>query len=170
MCHEFVPVSHNSLKVCPNPKCRGLISVSGGESLFDDFCRVLYRYKKFLSEDYTKNSLWYHATSVENWEQHTLAKSGFLMHAGSRETAIQRAIQISPRPTKLYTLRLKPCARVDKNIFDDAECFPDSADDLEGVWDGSTVARYVNAYEIPGSISIVAPTDLFYIVHEKDLN
>ena len=91
------------------------------------------------------------------------------MHAGSRETAIQRVAN-SSRPVKLYTLRLKPYARVDENIFDDAECFPDNAEDLYGVWDGSTVARYVNAYEIPGSISIVAPTDLFYIVHEKDLN
>lgn len=123
------------------------------------------RSEKLLNDDVAKTARWFHATTRENWAEEiaTIGEKGtFILHAGTREAAMERAKDgIRTKGTTYYVheLTLNADAELAPHILYDENNWPmyDSRHTEE--WDEEIhrydAARYVNIWEAPGSVSIL---------------
>lgn len=118
----------------------------------------------YFDEDYARNAIWYHATSYENWFE-TAHANRKMVHLGTHESAIDRFEhkKFEGGNWFLYALKMRPGADLSPVVVpDDDSVAPEVYNHI-----GSDknymhrVTRYVNAYEAPGSISLVAALSEF---------
>lgn len=123
-------------------------------------------YHMYLSGDTIHDQKWYHATQRKNWLKNIRVESGkppFYPHVGSLETVqefiLQRELGVS------YVGIGGSWILYEVSINEDAtlQTGPACGDEVdEGGWarrmrrERKDVVRYVNLYESPGSISLVA--------------
>lgn len=115
---------------------------------------ILERYQHMMSlKKCYEEPYWYHATTTVDWP-----RGRFLAHIGSKESALDRARCM--KYDRLYRLEIDISAEWSPHIVADDNFWPT---DPERKNDRETelfrdVTRYVNRYEIPGSVSLLADT------------
>ena len=149
---------------CPNCNDRVALEDSGVDIRSNE--------AKFLDVKAVRDASWFHVTTTEDWLD-KMEDKGIdyeedmpLLHIGSREAAMDRLRDLMRwRDTSrdgatwyLYELKVKPEAKIQQGIFaDENDDCPSTAGDAEGTtYDGNGVNRYVNTYEAPGTVSLVA--------------
>lgn len=129
--------------------------------------KVLPRYQHLLNLDKAQDQpFWYHATNVQEWPkvQTLLPVNHWLAHIGSKESALDRANH--QKYTLLYKVVIDPDALWSPCVTDDWNEWPTHEVDLhrEVFYNFSEVTRYVNRYEIPGSISLLVASKHIRVV------
>jgi hypothetical protein len=131
----------------------------------DSYVDVESRSAKLLEDNAAKTTHWFHVTTRENWvkEIATVGEKGtYLLHAGTREAATERAkdsIRTEGTVYYMHELVLNEDAVLAPHVLYDENNWPmyDSRHTEE--WDEEIhrydAARYVNTWEAPGSISIL---------------
>lgn len=124
--------------------------------------------------------LWYHATTRDDWYDNlwnfAVRMDRFpLVHIGTKETALDRAKQMSKiwhGVGWLHTVRILPTATVSNFVIEDMNYWPDEADELgRGEFKKFTsVTRYLNRYEEPGSISLLVDYRVIEVVDSTRLS
>jgi len=132
--------------------------------------------QKFLNASAVRSSLWHHATYRSNWyvgldEYSREAGEDILIHLGTREASLDRARTLLGKT--LYTVKINPEATISPYVVEDDNTWPEGTGDLsvEG-WNGyfGDVTRYVNRYEMPGSISLIVNYKMISIVEVETLD
>jgi len=139
--------------------------------------------ERFFEKEAVLESEWYHYTAHgADWEAflepgNPKAK---LVHLGSKESALDRKshtrlARSGSEELRLYRVRLKPGAVVAENILQDDPFNAKSAPLVSegGVQKGilmGGVTRYLNAYEDPGSMSLMVNPELIEIVDMTELD
>jgi hypothetical protein len=131
----------------------------------DCWVDVESRSEKLLDDSTAKNARWFHVTTRENWVEEiaTITEKGtFILHAGTREAATERAkdsIRVKGTAYYVHELVLDEDANLAPHILYDENNWPmyDSRHTEE--WDEEIhaydAARYINIWEAPGSVSIL---------------
>lgn len=142
--------------------------------IFASELTILPRYQYLLSlKNAMKEKVWYHATDYDSyysdgtWEESIIAARSsddpFLVHIGSMESAVDRG-EVSYADT-LFTLRLRPEFLWSPEVTDDHNCWPEKFSDTQGEFGNfADITRYVNRYEIPGSVSLLVRADALSVV------
>lgn len=146
-----------------------LIDHNCGKEIYieDAKVRILPRYQHLLDLNRAHNQpFWYHATNISNWPTNVTDKpdDSWLAHIGSKESALDRAK--SRDYTHMFKVKIDPSANWSPYVTDDWNEWPETGYDLwkEVYQKFSEVTRYVNRYEIPGSISLLVASDLIRVV------
>lgn len=135
---------------------------------------ILPRYSEYLRADNVRGSVWYHATHHENWLERMLELDGpensVLLHIGSVESALDRANVRNY--DHLYAVKIDPSAVISPSIVDDSNDWPETVKMIPQYGTGEEykdVTRYVNRYEIPGSISLLVDSRMLKVVSTKKI-
>lgn len=148
--------------------CYGIEHTCGGYTDMDAMgLTILPRYWQFLRAPRTRDALWYHATAIENWADAILDNpEEILVHVGSLESATARA-GMGSRGQYMNVLRIKSGFEIAPSVVGDINRWPETYRETQRIvksqfWrheqnymNFSDVTRYVNRYEIPGSISLL---------------
>lgn len=131
--------------------------------------------EKYFHKDAVREDEWYHYTSHEDWESFLSPDNdeARVVHLGTKEAALDRQNHTDRAVGKLYKLRLKPEAEIADEILEDD---PYNQQDAPLVSEGgvqkgilvSGVTRYMNYYEDPGSVSLVANPRLLEVVEVQE--
>jgi hypothetical protein len=126
-----------------------------------------------LSQDAVRETVWFHATYVEDWFEKISTGHGmeredgdFLyVHVGSEDAARDIAkykyfdgYSFSDEPiVMLYQVKLKTGAKLSSRVVNDNETWRDFGSVVEGSKEaiGGDAVRYLNRWESPGSISLL---------------
>lgn len=127
---------------------------------------ILKSSHRYLDPDVVLQSNWWHSTRKENW--HDVVPGDVTVHVGTHHAARQRAKHtgapaIRNSPVFLYKLRLKPNVKVNKSVY------RDTSDNSRNAGK-NRVTRYVNIYESPGSMSLIARRDDLEVVSFERLD
>lgn len=133
-------------------------------------------YFDFLKKDNLRanDRVWYHATTRENWYD-SLESYAFtterdpLVHIGSKATALDRARQMAKiwrGEGWLHTVKILPYAEISNFVVEDMNYWPERAHEIgRGDFKKFTsVTRYLNRYEEPGSISLLVDYRVIRVV------
>lgn len=131
--------------------------------------------EKYFNKQAVRDDEWYHYTSHEAWESFLNEDNdeARVVHLGTKEAALDRQNHTDRAVGKLYKVRLKPEAEIADEVLEDD---PYNQEDAPLVREGgiqkgilvSGVTRYMNYYEDPGSVSLVANPRLLEIVEVQD--
>lgn len=133
---------------CMNLSCDGYLF-----GLEDADIAVLPGSAKFFDANAVRSASWYHATYMEDWMGAVFSNAveDFpILHIGTRNAALDRA----KHQGYSYLYRIK--------VDEDTTIHPQVVDDATTSWDDLAVnyphgiTRYVNRWESPGSISLLA--------------
>jgi len=137
---------------------------------------VLPTYQKFLRASEVKRVSWWHATTTKDWygalsESEVKTGDAPYVHLGSFESACSLAdLKHSAGMTwYINRVQLKPSAHVARAVFDDRNYWPIDSEDLDEFPGFGQITRYVNRYEIVGSISLIADYRSFSVVKTRRL-
>lgn len=145
---------------------------------------------KFLNLDTVRNSFWYHGTHARHWHSslvtggdpfhHSYGTGDIMVHIGTQSAAEERIrhrkeFHATRNPMHfedwcVFTLRIKDSAEVHPVLQKDFDWFPethnDILDDFEDLfdWEPEGVTTYLNAFENPGSISLLANINALEVV------
>lgn len=122
-------------------------------------------YQKYMNLRSTRQEIfWYHASDLPDWERKiTQYADPLMVHIGSEHSALDRARYVGAN--YLYKLQLKKEFTISPTIVDDYNYWPDHLSETRYPGENynfsqfSDITRYVNRYEIPGSISLLARAD-----------
>ena len=129
---------------------------------------VLSSAAALLDFDIAKSGSWYHSSRNEHWDAAFKMTDDTIIHAGTHDTALARANQLvhanlqyqHDAPVHVYELKIRKFAPLARRIMVDERTHAS-----HGYMPG--VQRYVNAYEDPGTISIMGNRWMFKVVgHE----
>lgn len=139
-----------------------------------------------LQPDAVKETVWYHATYVEDWFEKVSTGHGmkreaadFLyIHVGSEEASRDLAGSkyfTHPEPDErimLHQLKLKADAVLADSILNDIETWWDYSSVTEETRKaiGGDVVRYLNRWEAPGSISLLVDARQLELVSVEELH
>lgn len=145
---------------------------------------ILPDYHKFLNKKELFNRVWYHATDREDWEQglkdfltapYYIPGTGHVdrpiteqrrifVHLGSKESAARRSKDLGGLPYT-YKVMMFPDKDVSSKVFADHNWWPHWLGERSGAFSQFTeINRYVNRYEVPGSVSLLAAQGSFRVV------
>lgn len=146
---------------------------------------------KFFNEDVVRSATWFHATDNPHWFEDLLAGGDIsnrpltpgdvMVHLGTEESARARADQrhdeylsygIEIRNWYLYEVQLKASAFIHPDVQDDENNFPEFSNSVAEPyfeWTPEGITRYVNAYEVAGSVSLLANINSFNVLMRHDL-
>lgn len=137
----------------------------GGVLFADDVpVKILPRYQNMLNAREIGRLTWWHATQSPGWveslvEYHDSDRLAPYVHVGSKESACALAEMSDRRPNQVwYMNQIKLDVRrfkVSAKVFEDQNYWPEDHKDVEAFKDFSEITRYVNRYEIPGSVSLL---------------
>lgn len=135
--------------------------------------KVLPRYQHLLNLEKAQNQpYWYHATNISEWPTglSSTPEYNWLAHIGSKESALDRA-STQKGYTIMYTVTIDPDAYWSPCVTDDWNEWPTIEQDLDNevYHNFSEVTRYVNRYEIPGSISLLVASDKIRVVGYEEI-
>jgi len=141
---------------------------------------------KFLNPNNIFNRSWFHATDDPDWFNHvtrpTPRTQQPMVHVGVEGAAVARAGQrydehltygYQIKQWYLYEVMIKPGTDVLPYVQHDMNVFPltrGAARKHRMEWSADGATRYVNAYEQPGSISLMVNSSRLKFVNRTDLN
>lgn len=127
--------------------------------------------EKFFHSPAVLEEEWYHYTAHPTWETFLAPANAAarVVHLGTREAALDRQHHTQNRAGALYRLRIRSDAQVAEEILDEDPFNQMDAPLVSsgGVQKGvlvSGVTRYLNSYEDPGSMSLIANPRLLEVV------
>lgn len=130
-----------------------------------------------LDEMVTLSRTWYHATSNHEWDSDIKNLDRVLLvHLGSKASAMTRAMdyrRFTDTKVHLFAVNLTDQSTLYPHFVEDRNEWPDYMDELSH-WKipekkGSNTFRYVNDYEHPGAVSLLASVQAFEVVGRKKL-
>lgn len=131
---------------------------------------ILPRYQYLLNlTSARKVQYWYHATDSQTWPKPVKTKwfgdgKPFYAHIGSEESALDRARCMSYNT--LYKVKINSKASWSPYVVDDDNYWPTqphkNSEEENLLFDD--VTRYVNRYEIPGSMSLLVVSSMIEVV------
>lgn len=122
---------------------------------------VLPRYQKYEDADNCKYETWWHASTLPDWLRNWDYKESSAVHIGSKESALERKAQLQLQTYYLYEVKLKLDTIWHEEILQEDTIFYDRISTPKTMYarrpNGwkKTAYRYVNKFEVPGSISIM---------------
>lgn len=139
---------------------------------------------KLLDKEAVKENLWFHVTKRKNWIEDINASGAEditklpMIHVGSKEAALDRLAHLSEGKTGqkwyLYAVKVNPVAPIADKIHGDEDDFPvtygDAHEEQKKGYAISGVTRYVNRYEAPGTISLLANPSAIKVVETRELD
>lgn len=146
---------------------------------------ILPTYSQFIHKKSVFDRVWYHATDVEEWEQGLKDSSDLMFvpgsghvdrpetrryfaHVGSQETAVRRSMDLGGLKY-MYKVMMIPGQEVSRRIFADINWWPTVLNESAEFDQFTEINRYVNRYEIPGSISLLVAYGSFKVVDRYEL-
>jgi len=150
---------------------------------------------KFFNVDTVRKTRWFHATDNPNWFEEIRnggnVKSDYygqgdvMVHLGIKDSALARAEQRHDEFISCYGVEIPQWYLYEVELKTDIEIFPEMQDDEDGFpsnsaapedmytdgfeWSPQGVTRYVNAFEQPGSISLLANAHTFNLVAQHEI-
>jgi hypothetical protein len=146
---------------------------------------------KFLKENTVRQHTWFHATDDSDWYQNISSggrvdrprhgEGDVMVHLGMEASAYARAQQLYAEFAGyevlipewfLYEVKLVDDAVIFPELQDDEDDFPERSVDTTSEyleWEPNGVTRYLNAYEQPGSISLLANPKSFTVLNRRTL-
>jgi hypothetical protein len=134
---------------------------------------------QYFTDDIVKQTSWLHASTRKNWMQNLLDHPNQpLLHMGSLQSALSRARDKRDSTAEgqsgdwvVYELQLIGDVEVEKNlVYDLEEYAPSTVKQLKQQgYKANTILRYVNFYEHPGSISLIANPNKVRVVRSYPL-
>lgn len=149
------------------------VSASCGHEVIASEARLAVRpdYEKFLNvRGLLEEPKWYHATMMSDWENRILDPvHEILVHIGSEESALDRARYAGGK--YMNVIKLKDDAHISPYVVDDQNLWPDEMRETRlPEWGNfSEVTRYVNRYEVPGSVSLLVAASALDVVETYTL-
>lgn len=134
----------------------------------------------FFDDNHTRETIWFHASRKENWLEEVLSTYDTpVVHLGTRETALARVedyryadkvldIENSDE-WFLYEVRLKDGMLSPRVWEDEDTAFPYTVDELIDSKMSSDFVRYVNRYETPGAISLLANPECVTVIRKTSI-
>jgi len=160
---EFVEKLLKSSSSSKNkPRCPTCNSITLMEDAGVD---IRFKDSHLLQEENVRKASWFHVTTNDNWLETMSNLEGAtpMLHIGSKEAAMDRLRDLKKWQNDgstwyLYELKVKPEAPVNEGLFDDEDedCPSSVAEARKTDYDGNGVNRYLNTFEAPGTISLVA--------------
>lgn len=146
--------------------------------------RVLNDSAPHMDAQKVREDLWYHTTTTAHWieqliegetadrdflvrmEQNPDLDTTVMVHLGTVDAALDRAGHRTAFETVyMYVVRLKPGVEIAQVVKEDTnDSCPNYAGFCERDGYSTEVTRYVNMYESPGSISLLANRKSFEVV------
>ena len=160
-------VSEHDMLDCPNCESELLVN-----ELPVDFCEDQVR---FLNDSEVLSSHWFHISERANWDAGTKA-DGVVTHLGSKHAAMERMAQlIAQKGTNgkqfyLHEIVLDQAVQVKPGIWNDQVGWPEEVGKIREDVDGGVgvrkgeVLRYMNFYEGPGTVSIMADPNAYTLL------
>lgn len=142
---------------------------------------ILPDYQKFLRKQSIFNRVWYHATDRIDWETDLKDASTLIyvpskgqierrddhrifVHLGSQESAERRSKDLGGL-AYTYKVMLLPNKEVSPRVFEDNNWWPHwLGENISSFKQFTEINRYVNRYEVSGSISLLAAYGSFRVV------
>lgn len=144
-----------------------------GESIEDMFVGIALKVEDepLLEKSEVHNRFWYHYTSRDDWEDQLNDGTSRLIHLGNQTAAIERERELRGQGEnqRVFKIRVKPSAPVLTKIYDEDPQEIDEFKKAENV-DEPALIRYLNHYEDPGSISLLADAKTLEIVEVRSLD
>lgn len=156
---------------CPHCRARLL-----GNELSSDFRAEDLR---FLKDDEVRSNHWFHISAHVNWDGDTKAK-GLFVHLGSKEAALERLWQLRAQNTHwetaeqtpqfyLHEVKLGEKTKIAPGVYNDqVHLWPESSRDrstrVKVSLTGQGALRYMNEYEGPGTVSLLAKPNSYQLV------
>lgn len=114
---------------------------------------------------------WYHYTANDSWESQLNGEEEVVIHLGSQTAAIEREKELrlqAGQTGRVFKVRLKESTAVVERMKDED---PEELNSFKAQEDieGPAVMRYVNHYEDPGSISLLADSKTVEIIGVRSL-
>lgn len=143
--------------------------------------KVLENDTRFFDIKNVYDSIWYHASKKNDWLDSVLDfNDPSVVHLGSLDAALARkedyeySNNLVNSETKddwfLYEVRILPEAYVSNRVWEDADkSFPRTVDELLASKYAVDIVRYVNFWECPGSISLLANPRCLKLVNKRVL-
>ena len=117
--------------------------------------------------------MWYHASTNPNWHEDVQNQEiAPVIHAGTHLAAWMRMKNMdSQKPVYLYLIRIKDEAEVSELLYDDQDDsadkstpnHPTNVEETKNGFETNKIMRYVNWWEEPGSVSIMATPSLLTV-------
>jgi DNA-directed RNA polymerase subunit RPC12/RpoP len=144
--------------------------------------KVIEEDVKFFDINNVYNTSWYHASQKDNWLENILSYNNpSVVHLGSKNTALSRKKDydnsnhlldnsVEGSDWFLYEVKILPSASISKRVWEDVDKdFPRNVDELLESKYLFDIIRYVNFWERPGSISLLANPNFIKVVNKKIL-
>lgn len=140
-------------------------------------CRssVLPRYQKYENIDNCVTETWWHASALPDWLRNWDFKESSIVHIGSKESALERKAQLNLKTYYLYEVTIDFKTKWHPEVLQEDTSFYDLISDPEALkkrrpkgWD-KTVYRYVNKFEVSGSISLMTHPQNIHIQDVRKL-
>lgn len=134
----------------------------------------------FFDDKHTRETIWFHASRKKNWLDEVLASYDIpVVHLGTREAALARVAdyqyannvleQDDNAEWFLYEVRLQD-GLLSPRVWEDVDtAFPYTVSELIDSKMASDFVRYVNRYETPGTISLLANPECITVVRETSI-
>lgn len=144
---------------------------------------------QFLYPEKTRAARWFHTSSYPNWDEALAAAPDDatpLVHLGTRESAMDRKIDIEEHPfgqyaadfggpVYIYEIELDEDVEIAEDIMQDdgythaPSSTADAGDERFEKYSARGVTRYLNFFEDHGSISLLANPKKFKVVNKQKL-
>lgn len=130
----------------------------------------------------TKRTVWYHTTSDPNWyESISKEEDAPVVHAGTMFAAWMRAkvksYESGSQSFYIYEVHLKDSSEVSDLLYNDEDDYendtprhPRKTSETGDGFETNKVMRYVNWWEEPGSVSIMANASLFTVKNKRKMD
>lgn len=146
---------------------------------------VLPSSERFMKDRNVRSASWYHMTMRSNWREGILDAGSdgdtVMVHLGTLESAMRRALDVTygdyvasdHDAWTLHEVKLNRRVEVAPKLGqDEVNGFPRTAREAKSneVYSAVGVTRYLNLYEIAGSVSLLANARSFEVVSSRTVS
>lgn len=130
--------------------------------------------QNFIADkEQVKEYSWYHVTTKKEWQQEA-SDAGVYVHLGTKQAALDRLSVINK--TKygestyyMHEVKFNTKVAVANNVLSDDNEWPNELDDKDIPMDSKQIHRYINIWEEPGSVSLIANPNLFTVISSEKM-
>lgn len=132
--------------------------------------------RQFLNDEGVRNASWFHVTKDPEWASNVSESSNLpVIHVGTKNAAQDRLSTIRDDlryddKVYMYEVKLKPETELLAEVNGDGNDFQPQFAHERHVTEQNKAVRYVNAWEDPGSISLLIEGNMFNVVRRTELD
>lgn len=171
--HSEAGQVERTIKTCPNCNTK-VTAESLGRYLLSETTTL-------FNPDEVRKISWFHATTREDWMDSLLSMNDApLVHLGTQVSSVMRARDLRDDPHRprgerwiIYETRIKSDARISSKVSpDDDQDFPYYVSETDNPRSkyGQGIIRYINGFEHPGSMSLLARPEDVEVVNVIEMN